>query len=226
MPDPTPIERHQATHRSRRSDLDGAAGSGPIQRSDSGRRLDEDERLQAEAQPGATPTVSAEMASGIQSLRGRGRSLPGRSQSFFEPRFGFDLREVKIHDDAAAARGGGADLLPSSDLCPQGAWPDHGERADARAVGFTHHPVRRRGAAYRLASAGAARAGRFAGPRALRLPGPRGRGRRESRRAAPATSARAGPGRSRMGRPCHERAGWPGRPWGPGAAAVRWPWAP
>ena len=86
------------------SDLDGAAGSGLVQRSDSGRPLDEDERLQAEPQPGATPTVSAESASGIQSLRGRGQSLPERSRSFFEPRFGFDLRNVKIHDDAEAAR--------------------------------------------------------------------------------------------------------------------------
>lgn len=104
MPDPHAHRKTPGHAPLERSDLDGAAGSGPIQRSDSGRRLDEDERLQAEAQPGATPTVSGETASGIQSLRGRGRSLPERSRSFFEPRFGFDLREVKIHDDAEAAR--------------------------------------------------------------------------------------------------------------------------
>jgi hypothetical protein len=87
-----------------RSALDGAAGSGLIQRSDSGRPLADDERVQADAQPGATPTVSAETATGIQSLRGRGQSLPERTRSFFEPRFGFDLRNVKIHDGAEAAR--------------------------------------------------------------------------------------------------------------------------
>lgn len=104
MPDPHAHRKTPGHAAVERSDLDGAAGGGLIQRSDSGRLLDEDERLQAEAQPGATPTVSAETASGIQSLRGRGHSLPERSRSFFEPRFGFDLSEVRIHDDSEAAR--------------------------------------------------------------------------------------------------------------------------
>ena len=86
------------------SALDGTAASGLIQRSDSGRPLDEDEMVQAKEQPGATPTVSAETSSGIQSLRGRGQPLPERSRSFFEPRVGFDLRKVKIHDGSEAAR--------------------------------------------------------------------------------------------------------------------------
>jgi Domain of unknown function (DUF4157) len=109
MPDPHAHRKTTGHAPIGRSGLNGVAGSGLIQRSDSGRPLDEDERVedervQAEAQPGATPTVSAETASGIQSLRGRGQSLPERTRSFFEPRFGFDLRNVKIHDDSEAAR--------------------------------------------------------------------------------------------------------------------------
>jgi hypothetical protein len=119
MPDPHAHRETPGHAPVERPDLDGAAGGGLIQRSASGRRLDEDERLQAEAQPsrpdederlqaeaqpGATPAVSAETASGIQSLRGRGHSLQERSRSFFEPRFGFDLREVKIHHDSEAGR--------------------------------------------------------------------------------------------------------------------------
>lgn len=109
MPDPHAHRKTPGHAPIERSGLNGVAGSGLIQRSDSGRPLDEDERVedervQAEAQPGATPTVSAETASGIQSLRGGGQSLPERTRSFFEPRFGFDLRNVKIHDDSEAAR--------------------------------------------------------------------------------------------------------------------------
>jgi hypothetical protein len=104
MPDPHAHRKTPGHAPVERSRLDGAAGSGLIQRSDSGRPLAEDEQVQAQAQPGATPTVSAETASGIQSLRGRGQSLPEQTRSFFEPRFGCDLRNVKIHDDSQAAR--------------------------------------------------------------------------------------------------------------------------
>jgi hypothetical protein len=104
MPDPHAHRKTPGHALVERSGLDGAVGSGLIQRSDSGRPLDEDEQVQAKVQPGATPTVSAETASGIQSLRGRGQSLPERTRSFFEPRFGCDLRNVKIHDDSGAAR--------------------------------------------------------------------------------------------------------------------------
>jgi len=84
MPDPHAHRKTPGHAPLERSDLDGAAGSGPIQRSDSGRRLDEDERLQAEAQPGATPTVSGETASASSRFGGavaRCRNGAGRSSS-------------------------------------------------------------------------------------------------------------------------------------------------
>jgi hypothetical protein len=39
----------------------------------------------------------------ISSLNGKGRSLSGDERKFFEPRFGYDFGNVKIHYDANAA---------------------------------------------------------------------------------------------------------------------------
>lgn len=60
-------------------------------------------RAQATAEADATPTVSSEVASGIQALKGGGQLLSEQSRAFFEPRFGTNLSQVRIHHDAQAA---------------------------------------------------------------------------------------------------------------------------
>lgn len=47
-------------------------------------------------------------ADSIQAMRGGGRPLPAAERAFFEPRFGRDFGDVRIHDDASAARAAGA----------------------------------------------------------------------------------------------------------------------
>jgi len=50
-----------------------------------------------------TPEISNGTANAIQLLKGNGRSLYGAERSFFEPRFGADFSEVRIHNDTRAS---------------------------------------------------------------------------------------------------------------------------
>jgi len=47
--------------------------------------------------------VPDDFASGVRSLQGGGHPLPGSTREFFEPRFGRDLGDIRIHADARAA---------------------------------------------------------------------------------------------------------------------------
>lgn len=64
---------------------------------------EEEELLQPKTAEGATPEVTPEISSGIQSLQGGGRPLSGSERHFFEPRFGADFSSVRLHSDARAA---------------------------------------------------------------------------------------------------------------------------
>jgi hypothetical protein len=47
--------------------------------------------------------VTSDLESRINSIKGRGQSLPGSARAFFEPRFGYNFSDVRIHTDAQAA---------------------------------------------------------------------------------------------------------------------------
>lgn len=64
---------------------------------------EEEEDLQAKALPGRTPGVGEAAGSQITVPRAGGRPLPHFLRSFFEPRFGYDFRQTRIHTDAVAA---------------------------------------------------------------------------------------------------------------------------
>ena len=63
----------------------------------------ETDLLQTKASPGPTPDLSPEVASGIQTIRTGGAPLPDSARQFFEPRFGHDFTDVRIHTDTRAA---------------------------------------------------------------------------------------------------------------------------
>ncbi len=65
--------------------------------------LEEEEMRREPAGPGSAPIVGHAVESGLQSLRGAGRPLPAAERAFFEPRFGHDLADVRVHTDARAA---------------------------------------------------------------------------------------------------------------------------
>jgi hypothetical protein len=66
---------------------------------------DEDEEiLRAAPQArGAVPAVTPAIASSIRTLQGSGDPLPSQALAFFQPRFGVDLSDVRVHTSSGAA---------------------------------------------------------------------------------------------------------------------------
>lgn len=66
--------------------------------------LEEKEALvQAEQIPGRELNVTPDLETQIQNLKGGGQSLPESARSFFEPRFGYDFSQVRVHTDTQAS---------------------------------------------------------------------------------------------------------------------------
>ena len=64
---------------------------------------EEEELLQAKEASKQSAAASSNLETNIQSLRTGGAPLPKLVRSFFEPRFGHDFSEVRIHADERAA---------------------------------------------------------------------------------------------------------------------------
>jgi len=64
---------------------------------------DEDKTLQAKETPGQIPEVTPDLESRIAALRGGGEPLPSSERAFFEPRFGQEFGDVRIHSGPEAA---------------------------------------------------------------------------------------------------------------------------
>ena len=60
--------------------------------------------LPAKEGPGHTPTVTPELHTYINSLKGGGQPLPEATRAFMEPRFGYDFSLVRVHTDARATQ--------------------------------------------------------------------------------------------------------------------------
>jgi hypothetical protein len=69
-----------------------------------GEREEEEETMQAKRQPGQTPTTSPSLEGHISTMRGGGRPLSESARAFFEPRFGYDFSEVRVHTGSMAAQ--------------------------------------------------------------------------------------------------------------------------
>ncbi len=66
---------------------------------------EEEELLQTKSASGAAPMLAPEIASRIDTvMTGSGRPLPEPVRTYFEPRFGHDFTQVRIHQGAAASR--------------------------------------------------------------------------------------------------------------------------
>ncbi len=64
---------------------------------------EEEELLQTKEVSGPTPEVNSNVEANINTLRGGGRPLPETVRNYFEPRFGYDFNQVRIHTGAQAA---------------------------------------------------------------------------------------------------------------------------
>ena len=64
---------------------------------------EEEELLQTKKRAGHKPEVTPQVASAIAAMQGEGQPLLPSERAFFEPRFGYDFSQVRIHADAQAA---------------------------------------------------------------------------------------------------------------------------
>ena len=62
-----------------------------------------DEKLQAKETQSKTHEVTSKIETNIDALKGGGQPLPESTKAFFEPRFGQDFSQVRVHADAKAA---------------------------------------------------------------------------------------------------------------------------
>ncbi len=65
---------------------------------------EEEEILQTKENPGQTPEVAPVLESRIQSLKGEGQPLPESTRAFFEPRFGYDFSQMRVHTNRNAVQ--------------------------------------------------------------------------------------------------------------------------
>ena len=64
---------------------------------------EDEEMLQTKTASGQPQTVSSSLKNRITALQGGGQPLPQSERAFFEPRFGADFSQVRIHADSRAA---------------------------------------------------------------------------------------------------------------------------
>jgi len=62
----------------------------------------EEEELQMKASPGQTPEVAPDLESRINAMKGGGQPLSESERTFYEPRFGCDFSQVRIHSEPEA----------------------------------------------------------------------------------------------------------------------------
>ena len=74
-----------------------------VQRQAEEEEEEEEELFQTKEVPGQAPEVTPDLESRIHSLKGYGQPLPKSVRAFFEPRFGYDFSQVRIHTDGGAA---------------------------------------------------------------------------------------------------------------------------
>ncbi len=65
--------------------------------------IKEEEQLQAKTASSFNHEVDPDIENHIQSMKGRGNPLSERERAFFEPRFGYDFSQVRMHTDTRAA---------------------------------------------------------------------------------------------------------------------------
>ncbi len=76
-----------------------------IQRQSAPEEEEEEEGfIQTRGEGGSTPEVTSGIESRIQSLTGGGQPLQKSTRDFFEPRFGADFNQVRVHTDTRAAQ--------------------------------------------------------------------------------------------------------------------------
>lgn len=64
----------------------------------------DDDKVQAEAQPGQVPTVTPALENHLNTEQGSGQPLPSSTRAFMESRFHHDFSNVRVHTDPQATQ--------------------------------------------------------------------------------------------------------------------------
>jgi len=64
---------------------------------------EEQEIVQTKLDSGQDASIPASLESELHSLRGHGQPLPESARAFFEPRFGYNFEQARVHTDSRAA---------------------------------------------------------------------------------------------------------------------------
>ena len=100
--------------------------------------------VQKKEKAGDTPSVTPAVAANLQGLRGGGRPLPAETRDFFEPRFGVNFGNVRVHtgaqaEEAADSIGAKAFTLGNDIAFGRGQYsPSSGEGRELLAHELTH----------------------------------------------------------------------------------------
>jgi len=65
---------------------------------------EEEQPLQTKASSTSSPKAPPNRAAHLKAIKGGGQPLPAVTRTFFEPRFGYDFSQVRLHTDARAAQ--------------------------------------------------------------------------------------------------------------------------
>lgn len=74
-----------------------------VQRQEKPEEDEEEEPVQAKRAVGDAVAATPGLGTNINAMRGKGRPLDPASRAFFEPRFGYDFGQVRVHTNARAA---------------------------------------------------------------------------------------------------------------------------
>lgn len=105
---------------------------------------EQDQPLQAKEVSDASRMMDTTLESNINSLRGGGQPLPDPVRDYFEPRFGYDFSQVRVHTDSKAAEtaqsvNARAYTLGNDLVFNQGAYePDNSDGKKLLAHELTH----------------------------------------------------------------------------------------
>jgi len=97
---------------SENTEVSGKGSDNPVQRAcpkcTDHRLSEKEEVLQPKEVPGLIPEITPGLDADINSIRGGGQPLPESVRDFFEPRFGHDFSQTRVHVDAKAAESASA----------------------------------------------------------------------------------------------------------------------
>lgn len=63
---------------------------------------EEEETIQPKAENSQSQEIASNLESRINAIRGGGQNLPASTRAFFEPRFGYDFSQARLHSDTEA----------------------------------------------------------------------------------------------------------------------------